>query len=286
MLSYRHGFHAGNFADVFKHALLIELVTALKRKDKGFFALDTHAGAGLYRLDSDHAQKLREYETGIARLWRAPVPAILQPYLELVREFNPGGELRVYPGSPLILHTLLRPQDRLALAELHPTDFANLERHFARAARTSLQQTDGLALARALLPPPEARGLVLVDPPYELDREWRELPKAARDVHRRWRGGVQALWYPLLPGRVTPNFLQALTALGIPKTLRAEIEVGPVRGSHGMYGCGMAVINPPQGLERWLGELLPELAECLAIEQPRWRVDWLVAEGAAGKSRA
>ncbi len=287
VLSYRHAYHAGNFADVFKHVVLVELITALKRKDKPFFALDTHAGAGLYRLDSAPAQKLREYETGIGRLWRAPpLPEILQPYLDLVRGFNTDGALRCYPGSPLLLRELLRRDDRLALAELHPSDHASLERHLRGASRVRLQQADGLALARALLPPKEARGLVFVDPPYELDREWRELLKCAREINRRWRGGMLALWYPLLPGRASTNFVQGLTALGIPKTLRAEIEVGPVRGSHGMYGCGMAVINPPLDFEGWLGQALSILSELLAVQSPRWRMDWLVPESSGRNKKA
>lgn len=283
MLSYRHAFHAGNFADVFKHALLIELVAALKRKDKPCFVLDTHAGAGLYRLDSPHAQKLREYDTGIGKLWQArSAPEVLQPYLNLVRSFNGDGKLQRYPGSPLLLRELLRKQDRLVLAELHPSDYGSLERSLRASPRggprVTLEQSDGLALAHALIPPKEARGLVFVDPPYELDREWRDLLKSAREIHARWRGGIQALWYPLLPGRASTSFVQGVAALRVPKTLRAEIEVGPVRGTHGMYGCGMAVINPPLGFEAWLGEALPALGERLAVGAPRWRLDWLVPE--------
>ncbi len=281
MLSYRHGFHAGNFADVFKHALLIELVTALKRKDKACFVLDTHAGAGLYRLKSAHAQQLREYETGIERLWHAKqLPEGLQPYLELVRGFNPKDNLRVYPGSPLLLQRMLRAQDRLALAELHPADHASLEAAVRGQHDVDLRQQDGFTLLRALIPPREARGLVFIDPPYELDREWPQVLKATKEIHRRWRGGMVAIWYPLLPGQAAADFLRRIAGLKIAKTLAAEIEVGPVRGSHGMYGCGMAIVNPPWQFEPWLRKLLPPLVELLSAGSPRWRVTWLVAEKA------
>ncbi|MGH8529521.1 MAG: 23S rRNA (adenine(2030)-N(6))-methyltransferase RlmJ [Nevskiales bacterium] len=279
MLSYRHGFHAGNFADVFKHALLLELIAALKRKDAAFFVLDTHAGAGLYDLRSVHAQRLREFDTGIGRLWQTEtLPQELLLYRDLVRSFNPTGQLRSYPGSPLLLQRVLRPQDRLALAELHPTDHANLEQAIRVRPGVELRHEDGLAVARALMPPPENRGLVFIDPPYELQREWRQVVKTVQEIHRRWRGGMLAIWYPLLPGRSASTFVQGLAALAIPKTLAAEIEVGAVRGSHGMYGCGVAVINPPWQLDTWLGGLLPSLMNLLAVESPRWRLNWLVAE--------
>lgn len=279
MLSYRHGFHAGNFADVFKHALLLELIVALKRKDTAFFALDTHAGAGLYDLRSVHAQRLREYDTGIGRLWQAEAPPPeLTAYLDLVRSFNPPGQLHSYPGSPLFLQRVLRPQDRLALAELHPTDHAKLEQAIRGWPGVELRQEDGLAVARALVPPQEKRGLVFMDPPYELQREWRQVIKTTQEIHQRWRGGMVAIWYPLLPGRSASAFVRSLAALAIPKTLAAEIEVGSVRGSHGMYGCGMVIINPPWQFENWLNKLLPSLVELLAVDQPRWRVGWLVTE--------
>ncbi len=279
MLSYRHGFHAGNFADVFKHTLLLELIAALKRKDAAFFVLDTHAGAGLYDLRSTHAQRLREHDTGVGRLWQAAdAPSELAAYLDLVRSFNPTGQLHSYPGSPLLLQRVLRPRDRLALAELHPTDHAELEQVIRGWSNVDLRHENGLTVARALVPPPENRGLVFMDPPYELQREWRQVVKTTEEIHRRWRGGMLAIWYPLLPGRSAAAFIRSLEALAIPKTLAAEIEVGSVRGSHGMYGCGMALINPPWHFEHWLNKLLPPLVELLDVDQPRWRVGWLVAE--------
>lgn len=279
MLSYRHGFHAGNFADVFKHALLLELISALKRKDAAFFVLDTHAGAGLYDLRSVHAQRLREYDTGIGRLWQTETaPPELAAYLELVREFNPNGQLHSYPGSPLLLRRVMRGQDRLALAELHPTDHSRLEQATHGWPNTELRHEDGLAVARALVPPRENRGLVFMDPSYELQPEWRQIVKAAQEIHQRWRGGMVAIWYPLLPGRSGAAFVRGLENLAIPKTLAAEIEVGRVQGSHGMYGCGMVLINPPWHFENWLNKLLPRMVELLAVDQPRWQTGWLVAE--------
>jgi len=207
MLSYRHAFHAGNFADVFKHVLLVQLVRALRGKDKPFCLLDTHAGAARYDLGSAPARKNREFADqnrefadGIGRLWRQPgLSSELGDYLDRVRALNPDGELRWYPGSPRIARDLLRPNDRLILAELHPTEFPLLKAEFRNDRQVAAHHTDGYAALNAFLPPPERRGLVLLDPPYELKDEFERLAEAVRRIHRRWATGIAAVWYPILP---------------------------------------------------------------------------------------
>lgn len=247
MLSYRHAFHAGNPADVFKHAVLVNLVRAMQEKPRGIQFLDTHAGTALYGLDSAMAQKNREYAVGIGRWWSETTDdPVMVDYLDLVGSFNPGGELRQYPGSPMLLRQLLRRNDRLVLCELHPAEQAALKQRFAGDRQVSLRCGSGYVEMVKILPPPGRRGLVLIDPPWELKTELDDLYLALEAALKRYAHGVYALWYPLIEGR-------ELNLERLPQGLRLDgeawldlrTEFPPEQRLGRMFGCGMALINCP-----------------------------------------
>ncbi len=281
MLSYRHSYHAGNFADVFKHGVLIQLIRSLLKKDKPFFVLDTHAGAGRYDLRTAEAQKLGEYHAGIGRLWeRRDLGPELNDYLGQVGLINHGSKLVVYPGSPTITRQLLREDDRLVLCEMHSTDHAWLQSEFADARHVSVLHTDGYAALKGQIPPRENRGLIFMDPSFEMGGEFERLLDAVKLVQARWRNGMMALWYPILHRAPSARFHQQLQRLEIPGVLCAEIGLQAYDSPQGMHGCGMVVINPPWKLDEMLKRVLPEL---LGIFDPgpqgQWRVEWLTAGG-------
>ena len=267
MLSYRHAFHAGNHADVLKHFLLVELMRHLRQKDKAFWVIDSHAGAGQYALTSGYATRLAEYEGGIGRLWsRSDLPPALENYLQLVRQANPGGSLYCYPGSPRFAHALLRSQDSLRLFELHPTDFRQLCDEMSDAGKNVLiTQADGYAALRALLPPAPRRGLILIDPSYEEKADYQRVVDALQDGLERFATGIFALWYPLLQKRESAALLPKLRKLPAARWLNVTLRVREVAQSgFGMAGSGMFVINPPWPLMQTLRETLPYLASVLA----------------------
>jgi 23S rRNA (adenine2030-N6)-methyltransferase len=279
MLSYRHAFHAGLHADVFKHLVLTLLVRSLLNKDKPFFYLDTHAGAGRYNLNSEMALKNREHEGGIARLWNAAnPPEAVGDYLAVVRVANPGPGLRWYPGSPRIVRPLLRDKDRMTLCELHPGDSRLLGHEFAGDRQVRVEPMDGYQALKALLPPPERRGLVHIDPAYELKDERRRLLAALQEGYKRWATGMFAVWYPIQDRATADDFLRRFRRLGIPKALLAEFSVLP-DAPFRLNGSGMIVVNPPWHLDEQLKGALPWLWERLAVgQQGRWRVEWLADE--------
>ena len=279
MLSYRHGFHAGNFADVVKHVVLLQILYALRRKEKPFCVVDTHAGAGRYDLHSPAAQKNREFVGGIGRLWNATdLSAELADYVGQVRQLNPDGQLRWYPGSPRLTRALLRPQDRLILTELHPTEYPALKAEFAHDRQVSVHPADGYQRLKAFLPPPERRGLVLLDPSYEVRDEFQHLTAAIQTIQRRWATGMIAVWYPLLSHAAHQNWQRSLQALAIPALLCAELSLYPDDGPPGLRGAGMMIINPPWQLDTVLHSLLTELLERLktgASGHGQMRLEWL-----------
>ncbi|MET3590975.1 23S rRNA (adenine2030-N6)-methyltransferase [Mesorhizobium shonense] len=282
-MNYRHAYHAGNFADVVKHAVLCRLVEYLKQKDKAFRVIDTHAGIGRYDLASVEAGKTGEWQGGVGRLFEATLEpraaALLQPYLQAVRAENPDGGLRRYPGSPLIVRHLLRKQDRLTAIELHPEDAARLKAVFAGDFQTRVIELDGWLALGAHLPPKEKRGLVLVDPPFEEEGEFPRLVENLRRAHRRWPGGIYALWYPVKDRKAVAAFRAALKETGIPKLLDIGFEIRPASNEPSLDGSGLVVVNPPFTLEGELRIMLPALHRLLAAEQPsRWTVDWLAGE--------
>jgi 23S rRNA (adenine2030-N6)-methyltransferase len=279
-MNYRHAFHAGNFADVLKHAVLARILVSLRAKPAAFRVLDTHAGAGLYDLTSPEASRSREWEAGIARLFATPIAApvrgLLAPYLDLVAGLNGAGRITVYPGSPAIVRAHLRPDDRLIACELEPQAAAALTRHVERDRRVKVIAIDGWTALNAYVPPPERRGLVLIDPPFEDAGEYQKLARAFEAAQRKWASGTYLLWYPIKSRREPDALARRLKRAGIPKILRAELTVAPVADR--LAGCGLIVVNPPWTLADELGLLLPALAAILSAKGGGHRLDWLTGE--------
>jgi len=279
MLSYQHEYHAGNHADVLKHAVLALAIRALQRKDTALHVLDAHAGSGMYDLSAPEARRHGESATGIRRvLARRPRPAELAPYLEAVQAHEDGPHLRRYPGSPAVARHLLRPQDRLTLLELHGRALTRLRRLFARDAQVHLHARDSFEGLPALLPPPERRGLVLVDPAYEVKDDFARVADLLAACYRRFPTGVYLLWYPLIADPRAGRFPEQVAALGIRRILRAELTVLPP-DHPGLRGSALLLVNPPFGLEAQLRVLLPWLAETLAgAGALPAKLGWLVPE--------
>jgi 23S rRNA (adenine2030-N6)-methyltransferase len=279
VLAYRHLFHAGNFADVFKHALLTRMLLALQRKDKPFCYLDTHAGIGRYDLQHAWAQKLAEHRDGVARVLRPDAPALLAPYLEAVQAENRKGDLRFYPGSPRLARRFLRPGDRMELSELNRDDCAALERLFEGDAQVHVHCMDGYQALKAFLPPRERRGLVLIDSSFDRAHEFDRLVDALHSAHKRWATGIFALWYPLIEVNAVRRFERQVTQTGIRKILHCELSVLPEGWSEGLRGSAMLVVNPPFGLDEEARPLLRWLWDALShAGTGGWRVEWLVPE--------
>ncbi|HVK33295.1 MAG TPA: 23S rRNA (adenine(2030)-N(6))-methyltransferase RlmJ [Burkholderiaceae bacterium] len=271
MLAYRHAFHAGNHADVLKHLVFAEVLRHMAAKDKPFTVVDTHAGAGGYSLESRYAQRNAEATTGIERLWsRDDLPAALARYVDLVRAFNGGGQLEQYPGSPAIANLLLRPTDPLHCFELHPTDERILRAYLGPRAHAKVAHSDGFAALAHELPPPSRRGVVLIDPPYELKADYARTLAAVREALTRFATGVVLVWVPQLAtvdSRELPRRLlnAAASAAGATKgALHARLTVAePDARGFGLIGSSMVVINPPHGLAETLRAVGPYLAKVL-----------------------
>lgn len=247
-MNYRHAFHAGNIADVWKHAILAFVLDYLKRKPMPFRVIDTHAGIGLYDLDADQAIRTGEFVEGIARLWRASLSpeaeALLAPYLSIVASMNPDGRPRFYPGSPGIAQGLVREVDRLSFCELHPEDARSLAARFRRDNRVKVFDIDGWLAAKAFVPPPERRGLLLVDPPFEERGDYGRLVETLMAAYKKWATGVFLLWYPVKDAAETRRFHQAIAALQLPKVLTVETVWRPIDGER-LSGSGMVTVNAP-----------------------------------------
>jgi 23S rRNA (adenine2030-N6)-methyltransferase len=285
-MNYRHGFHAGNHADVLKHVVLVALLEALKRKDTPFQVLDTHAGRGRYLLQGEQAEATGEAQGGIFRLFVLHgLPALLQRYLRLVQADNPVGALLTYPGSPLLAAQLLREQDRLVACELQHDEARALASLFREDARVGVQERDGYGAMKALLPPQAhtrgiARGLVLVDPPYETQgAELDTILKALRDALARWPTGHYAVWYPIKQRRTLAAFLRKAAALPCKSALVAELCVRPDDSPLRLNGSGMLLLNPPYQLDEELAPVLPVLAKLLGEKGADHRLEWIRKEG-------
>ena len=290
-MNYRHHFHAGNYADVFKHVLLLQLVRAMQRKEKGFLYLDTHAGRGGYDLSNppvlpDGRSREPEYPAGIGRLWdsalgRSPV---FKEYLELIRRFNDrhgaiGPELKFYPGSPWVTKLSLRSQDRMALFELREEDAEALDFDFARESKVTVQAIDGYTGLKASLPPPEKRALVLIDPPFESKAEFADILQGIRDLLKRLPGAVCAVWYPVTERARVDQFHREFLELSPPPTLFAEISIAGDGSLIRMKGCGLLVLNPPWQIEGEIRAALPELVKALKVDGGAGsQFGWLVPE--------
>ncbi len=281
MLSYRHSFHAGNHADVLKHIVLMLIIENLQLKEKGFYYLDTHAGVGRYRLFGENAEKTAEFEEGIARLWeRDDLPPEVKRYVDQIKRLNYGGKaLRYYAGSPLIAAQLLRPQDRALLTELHPSDFPLLRNNFKEYANVVTKRDDGFQQLKATLPPKERRGLVLIDPPYELKEDYDLVVKAVEEGYKRFATGIYAVWYPVVLRQQTKRIVRGLERSGIRKILQIELAVRPDSDQRGMTASGMIVVNPPWQLETQMKSILPYLTEVLVPEGTgKWSLNWITPE--------
>lgn len=264
IVNYRHAYHAGNFADVLKHAVLSLLLGHLRSKPTPFCVVDCHAGTGCYDLAGVEAGKTGEFQDGIGRLLASdPLPAGLDDYLAVLKRLNGDGPaLRFYPGSPLIAREMLRPNDRLLLSELHPDDATLLRRLFAGDRQVVVHREDAYVALKALLPPVERRGLVLIDPPFEAADEFRRLLRGLAQAIRRWPTGIYVLWYPIKDRRPVESFLAELALLGRP-CLIAELCRFPPDRADRLNGCGLAILNPPWRLDQALETLLPNLARAL-----------------------
>jgi len=303
MFSYRHAFHAGNHADVLKHLTLVALLHYMAQKDTGLTLVDTHAGAGVYRLDQEQARTSAESDAGILRLQAAaeqaraqgqPVPDAVQAYLDSVHSFNPAGPWRVYPGSPWIAQAQLRPQDRLKLFEVHPTDARLLDRQVAelgKGKQVEVLRRDGFTGLKALLPPPSRRGLVLIDPSYELKTDYEQVMDSLEDAMKRFPTGTYAVWYPVIArpeahalarklkaagGRWQKPWLQAELNIGLTPSEGSRTQIARGQAHSGMRASGMHVINPPYTLAAQLREALPWVLQ--ALREPVGAA-WTVEQG-------
>ena len=285
MLSYRHAFHAGNFADILKHLVLVNTLHYALRKDSPLFYLDTHAGAGLYLLDSDAARKTGEAAAGIRSLdfdqllgkAEPEGAAALQEYRSAFEHF-----LRMhkpaYPGSPLLAAALLRKQDHLHLCELHPADFELLVSYTHRDRRITCEQQDGYARALALIPPVQKRAVILIDPSYETESDYQRVVKLVSELHQRMSGAQILLWYPVVNRRDAQHLADALVRKGIRDLWRFELGIKADAPGHGMTASGMLVVNPPWTLPTQLQQVLPLVQEQLAGGWGNWAVERLTAE--------
>ncbi len=277
-MNYRHAFHAGNFADVFKHCLLVELLRALQAKSKPLAYFDTHAGTGRYDLSGDAARRTGEWRGGIKPILGAPgTPDAVARYRELVMA---AGAPRWYPGSPALVAGLLRPGDRAVFCEWHPEAPAALRELYRAEPRVAVHRRDGFEALKALLPPRERRGLVLIDPPFESRQEFDALVQALKDAHERWPTGVLALWYPVVHQAHVDRFRERVRATGVRRALDIRISPQAVDMPGTFGGCGMVIVNPPWSMWTALPAWLPWLADTLAGEGARGRSQavWLAGE--------
>jgi 23S rRNA (adenine2030-N6)-methyltransferase len=269
-MNYRHAYHAGNFADVFKHALLARILVYLTRKETPLRFMDTHAGIGRYDLAAREAERAGEWRGGVAKLKDAApadVAALLEPYLRILGPLDAQGRPKIYPGSPAVAQALLRPQDRIALSELHPEDRAALIANMGRDKRLAIVELDGYVALNAWLPPKEKRGLVLIDPPFEAPDEDKRMIEALARALRKWPNGVYALWRPIKDARDDARYLNSVTALGAPNILRLEIDIGEAlvasAASAPLSKTGLLVVNPPHVLFKEAKVLLAYLVDVL-----------------------
>ena len=300
-MNYRHAFHAGNFADVFKHALLTRVLIYLIRKPAPLRFIDTHAGIGIYDLTGDEASRTGEWRDGIGRLDPAALPAdiagLLAPYLDAVGPRGTDGGWRTYPGSPGLAQWILRPDDRISLCELHPVDAKTLTSHLGRDKRVHVLPIDGYAGLKALLPPRERRGLVLIDPPFESPDEFETLLSATLRATRIWATGTYMLWYPLKNEAAVARFSERLVTSGLRRVLQLHLTVAgagsipaganstgaghlaAARSAGPLAGAGLVVVNPPYTLKAEADLLLPWLADQLKRDdRASWSSRWLAEE--------
>lgn len=270
MLSYRHAFHAGNHADVLKHCVLLQLLEYFGRKDKPYWYIDTHAGAGIYSLAEGYATKNGEFETGIGRLWqRNDLPTALQTYVDAVTSLNESSKLEFYPGSPWVAWQAVRDIDRMRLFELHPSDNQLLQANFEGSGKLVLiDKGDGFDGLKAMLPPPPRRAVVLIDPPYEDKRDYARVCSSLKDALKRFATGCYAIWFPLLQRAESRELLEQLKSVAGANWLYTSLTVQtPSMDGFGMHGSALFIVNPPYNLPATLQEVLPYLVQHLGLDQ-------------------
>lgn len=292
MLSYQHAYHAGNFADVLKHIVLCSVIDYMKQKDKPFYFHDTHAGRGMYPLSLIEMQKLREHESGIARLWpllrgeecmAKKQYAGLIPYATALKRYNTDGALTKYPGSGLFAHALMRGEDQLVFSELHPAEFSSLQANTEYCHNVLVKKIDAWAGLRAALPPRQKRGVILIDPSYELKNEHQQVIDAVSDALKRFETGIYLIWYPIIKeDNLFKKLIRGIEQLSPPSLLRIEMCIADAEKKSGLIGSGMLVINAPWQLDKTMKELLPALDKILrqdtatADSSDNYRVQWMI----------
>ena len=266
-MNYRHAYHAGNFADAVKHTVLLMVLDYLLQKDKPIFCLDTHAGIGLYDLSGTEAQKTGEWQGGIGKLWDIPnLPEPIQRYVSAMKALNEGDGFQIYAGSPALIAQTIRPQDRFVACDLHPVDAQTLSENIADMGqgRVKIEQGDGYQTSKALLPPPERRGLVLIDPPFEDRGEFAQLTRALRHALKRWATGVYMIWYPIKDKATVTAWHNDLREInGLPETLAVEFYLRPPTDPDLLNGTGLLIVNPPYQLADNITDILPAFLHCL-----------------------
>lgn len=274
MLSYQHGYHAGNFADVIKHFTLSRTLSYMTAKDKALLYLETHSGRGIYDFKDGQAQKTKEFHDGITKLWdkRAKAPEVFRPYLHLLQKLNPNDQLRYYPGSPTLAIDALREQDRLICCELHPAEFDQLSILDTQRKKVHFAHEDGLQQMVALLPPFEKRGLIFIDPSFEIKDEYKEIPKVMHKAYKRFSTGTFCLWYPIIDRRLHEQVTRGLAAIGAEKTLQLDFYLSRTP-MPGMYGCGLWLCNPPYTLANELKTGMDYLKTILNPGQSHYTIE-------------
>jgi len=285
LLSYRHAFHAGNFADVLKHSVLTLVLDYMCRKEKGFHYIDSHSGAGMYQLAGEYSQKTGEYKDGIAKLVNeSNLPDALQPYVNLIKELNPTNstnetnKLDIYPGSPGIAKRFMRRQDSTHLFELHPTDIQHLNDFCYRWKKVFIKQSDGFQGILGLLPPPNRRGVVLIDPPYELKEDYHKAVDTIVKAYKKFATGTYILWYPVVKREQVNSMEQAFIHSDVKNLLQLEFCLSPDTDEYGMTGTGLFIVNPPWQLSKQMTKVLPYLKNKLGNSKTYFTIKQLIAE--------
>ena len=282
MLSYRHAFHAGNFADVLKHSVLTLVLEYMTRKEKGFYYIDSHSGAGMYQLEDEYAQKTGEYKDGIAKLIdNEDLPEALQPYIDLVKDINQAeqsDELALYPGSPGIARQFTRRQDSAHLFELHPADIEHLQAYSQRWNKSHVKQSDGYQGVLGLVPPPSRRGVVLIDPPYELKEDYLKAVRTIVNAYKKFATGTYILWYPVVKRELVEQMQDGFTKSDVRNLLQVEFCQKADTQEYGMTGTGLFIVNPPWQLNSQLAEILPYLKANLGSVDTSFTLKQLIEE--------
>ena len=280
MLSYRHAFHAGNFADVLKHSVLTLVLEYMTRKEKGFYYIDSHSGAGMYQLADEYAQKTGEYKDGIAKLIeQQDLPEALELYIDLVKDLNrEEDELSLYPGSPGIARQFTRRQDSAHLFELHPTDIEHLKEYSQRWNKSHVKKSDGYQGVLGLVPPPNRRGVVLIDPPYELKEDYLKAVRTIVNAYKKFATGTYILWYPVVKRELVEQMQNAFTKSDVRNVVQVEYCQKADTTEYGMTGTGLFIVNPPWQLTQQLEEILPYLKAKLGDNETSYTLKQLIAE--------